>query len=72
MSKKTPDSQLKHLVYALLDGLADKHAQSSNGACAILNCLFKHRGSELYSEVWRQPQYSCIIGKLTSDRKYNV
>jgi len=51
VSKKTPDSQLKHLVYALLDGLADKHAQSSNGACAILNCLFKHRGSELYTEI---------------------
>lgn len=51
LSRKTPDSQLKHLVYSLIDGLGDKHAQSSNGSCAILNCIFKHRGSELYSEI---------------------
>eukprot|EP00795_Rhopilema_esculentum_P001016 gene1016-15340_t len=51
LSKKTPDRQLKHLIYSLLDGLTDKHAQSSNGACAILNCILKHRGAELYSEI---------------------
>ncbi len=49
--KKTPDEQLNSLVYSLLDGLNDKQSQSSNGACVTLNCIMKHRGAELGSEV---------------------
>ena len=51
VSKKTPDEQLKTLVFSLTDGLTDAHAQSSSGACAILNCLMKFRGGELNKEV---------------------
>ncbi|XP_066933993.1 maestro heat-like repeat-containing protein family member 1 [Clytia hemisphaerica] len=51
VSKKTPDEQLKTLVFSLTDGLNDAHAQSSSGACAILNCLMKFRGGELSKEV---------------------
>ena len=51
ISKKTPDEQLRTLVFSLTDGLNDEHAQSSSGACAILNCLMKFRGGELNKEV---------------------
>eukprot|EP00794_Sanderia_malayensis_P004075 gene4075-4629_t len=49
--KKTPDDQLSSFIFSLLDGLTDKHSQSSSGACATLNCVMKHRGSELGSEI---------------------
>jgi len=51
VSKKTPDEQVRTLVFSLTDGLKDAHAQSSSGACAILNCLMKFRGGELNKEV---------------------
>lgn len=51
ISKKTPDEQVKTLVFSLTDGLKDLHCQSSSGACAMLNCLMKFRGAELGKEV---------------------
>ncbi|XP_047135268.1 maestro heat-like repeat-containing protein family member 1 isoform X1 [Hydra vulgaris] len=51
ISKKVPDEQVKTLVFSLIEGLRDVHSQSSSGACAILNCLIKFRGSEMNKEV---------------------
>jgi hypothetical protein len=51
ISKKTPDEQLKTLVFSLIESLQDAQSQSSSGACALLNCLMKFRGAELGNEV---------------------
>ena len=63
ISKKTPDEQLKTLVFSLIDGLQDCHSQSSSGACAILNCVMKFRGAELAKEVHSIVQE--IVAKLS-------
>ena len=51
ISLQVPDGQVRTLVFSLTDGLNDVQWQSSSGACAILNCLLKFRGSELSNEV---------------------
>lgn len=51
LCKKVPDRDLWDLACALMDGLLDYQAHSSNGACVVLNSVLKHRGTALQNRV---------------------
>ena len=52
LCKKVSDDNLWPMVSHLLEGLADYQAQSSSGACVVLNGIVKARISALLSKVY--------------------
>ena len=51
LCKKAADGDLWDLSCALMDGLLDYQAHSSNGACVVLNSLLKQRGPVMQNRV---------------------
>ena len=51
LSKKIREDELLSFLYPLFDGLMDREADSSSGACVVVNGLFRLRGDVLEPEV---------------------
>jgi len=58
LSKKIKEEELLSFLYPLFEGLLDKQADSSSGACVVVNGLFRLRGATL------EPEVDAIIGEL--------